>query len=208
MRFMTWNVWGRFGERWQRRQRAIVATLRAERPEFVALQETWRSEDQTQADLLAAELGMWSAFAPSRMPRDPDPDVRLGLAVMSRFPFRRVERHRLFEDTIALRAEVRMGNHNLHFVTTRLDWEDDHRRERQAEADALTDLVTELVSTGDGVVLAGDLNASPDRPVLRPLAADGPVSCESRIVGLDEDRGDPRSDHYAVVSDIPVATFI
>ncbi|GAA1121463.1 hypothetical protein GCM10009630_19160 [Kribbella jejuensis] len=36
MRFMTWNVWGRFGDRWLRRQRAIAETVRGPLAELVS----------------------------------------------------------------------------------------------------------------------------------------------------------------------------
>ncbi|MGW7683988.1 endonuclease/exonuclease/phosphatase family protein [Kribbella sp. NPDC054772] len=81
MRFMTWNVWGRFGDSWMRRQRAIARTVRAQRPEFVALQATWQSDGQRQTSQLGFELGMESAFALSRMPADSNPDVHLGLGM-------------------------------------------------------------------------------------------------------------------------------
>jgi endonuclease/exonuclease/phosphatase family metal-dependent hydrolase len=239
MRFMTWNVWGRFGDNWPRRQRAIVSTLRAQRPDFVALQETW----SVQVETLAAELGTSSAFAASRMPRDPDPDVRLGLGILSRFPLRAVEEHRLTDETIALRAEVPLRTRGLHFVTSCLDWEENHHHERLSQAAALAELVSELKSAGDEVVVAGDLNAPPDRPEIKLLltelddcwragegvtyssrnpylgsgewledhridyilATGDPMGCDSRVVGLDEDRGLPPSDHYAVVSDVHLA---
>jgi endonuclease/exonuclease/phosphatase family metal-dependent hydrolase len=242
---MTWNVWGRFGDRWLRRQRAIAETVRGQRPDFVALQETWCSAGQAQTGLLGLELGMASAFAPSRMPRDPDPGVRLGLGILSRFPLRKVERHTLSTGTVALRAEIRLGTSRLHFVTSCLDWEEDHQRERFAQASSLAALVSELRAGGDPVIVAGDLNAPPGRPELEPLlavlddcwqpdtydgvtyssrnpylgagewledhridyvlAGRGLTPSGSRLAGLDEDHGRPPSDHYAVVTDVPVA---
>jgi endonuclease/exonuclease/phosphatase family metal-dependent hydrolase len=168
---MTWNVWGRFGDRWLRRQRAIVDTVRAQRPDFVALQETWRRDGQAQTKLLGFELGMASAFARSRMPQDPDPEVQLGLGILSRFPLREVQQHNLSSGTIALRAEIRVGTGSLHFITSCLDWEEDHEQERIAQATSLAALVSELRAAGDDVVVAGDLNTPPDRPELAPLLA-------------------------------------
>ncbi|MER7243251.1 endonuclease/exonuclease/phosphatase family protein [Kribbella sp. NPDC000426] len=168
---MTWNVWGRFGDRWMQRQRAIIDTVRGQRPDFVALQETWHRDGQAQTGLLGFELGMKSAFAPSRMPQDPDPDVQLGLGILSRFPLCEVEQHQLSTGTVALRAEIRLGTSSLHFITSCLDWEQDHQQERLDQASSLSALVSELRAGGDAVVLAGDLNAPPDHPELEPLLA-------------------------------------
>ncbi|MFI5694655.1 endonuclease/exonuclease/phosphatase family protein [Kribbella sp. NPDC051586] len=242
---MTWNVWGRFGDRWLQRQRAIIDTVRGQRPDFVALQETWRSDGQAQTGLLGFELGMASAFAPSRMPQDPDPDVHLGLGILSRFPLRKVEQHTLSTGTVALRAEIRLGTDSLHFITSCLDWEEDHQQERLAQASSLAALVSDLRAGGDDVIVAGDLNAPPGGPELEPLLAvledcwqpqmhdgvtyssrnpylgkgewledhridyilaDGDLApIGSRLAGFDEDHGRPPSDHYAVVTDVPVA---
>lgn len=246
---MTWNVWGRFGDNWRRRHRAIVETIRAQRPEFVALQETWTAGEQTQADLLGAELGMSPVFALSRMPRDPDPDVRRGLAILSRYPLLGAERCSLSGETVALRAEIRLGYRSLHFLTTCLDWEEDHQRERLQEVDGLVELVSKLSASGDRVVVAGDLNAPADRPEIKRLlgvlrdCGEQPETgaghtyssrnpylgqgewlederidyiltvpdtsgdtghCRSWLAGFDEDHGNPPSDHYAVISDVPV----
>ncbi|MGW5188198.1 endonuclease/exonuclease/phosphatase family protein [Kribbella sp. NPDC004138] len=241
---MTWNVWGRFGDRWLRRQRAIAETVRTQRPDFVALQETWRADGRSQTHQLGFELGMSPAFAPSRMPPDPDPDVHLGLGILSRFPLREVEQHNLSEGTVALRAEIRLGAQSLHFVTSCLDWEENHERERLAQAEALAALVSELSAGGDEVIVAGDLNAPPDRPELKPLLAvlddcwkpngydgatyssrnpylghgewledhridyilanDGLTARRTHLTGFDEDHGRPPSDHYAVVTDVPL----
>ncbi len=166
---MTWNVWGRFDDNWPRRHRAIVDTIHAQSVDFVALQETWSADGTSQASMLGAELRLSSTFAPSRMPRDPDPGVQLGLAVLSRYPFLGIERHALAGETIALRAEIRLGERSLHFLTTCLDWEEDHDTQRAEQAGALVELVEKLSAAGDKVFVAGDLNAPPDRPEIGRL---------------------------------------
>ena len=103
-------------------------------------------DGRTQAGELGAELGMTPIYAPSRMPEDRDPGVGLGLAILSRFPIRRVEQHQLSEDTIALRAEIRLGSRSLHFITSYLDWEEDHEQQRLEQAGVLADLVSDLKS--------------------------------------------------------------
>ena len=78
IRVATWNVWGRFGP-WEERWPAIVAELRALNPDVIALQETWREEERTQARLLAEELGY---------PHWAHEDVEQvgGIAIVSRLP--------------------------------------------------------------------------------------------------------------------------
>ena len=50
---MSWNLWWRFGD-WRARHEAILATLRAERPDVCGLQEVWAVRDgEHQAELLA-----------------------------------------------------------------------------------------------------------------------------------------------------------
>src|SRR5215213_2934860 len=78
IRVATWNVWGRFGP-WEERWPAIVAELRALDLDVIALQETWREEERTQAQLLADELAS---------PHWAHEDVEQvgGIAIVSRLP--------------------------------------------------------------------------------------------------------------------------
>jgi endonuclease/exonuclease/phosphatase family metal-dependent hydrolase len=180
----------------------------------VALQETWRSDRQAQTGVLGFELGMKSVFAPSRMPPDPDPDVHLGLGILSRFPLREVEQHTLSTGTVALRAEIRLGTSGLHFISTCLDWEEDHQAERFAQASSLAALVSDLKAGGDEVIVAGDLNAPADRPELAPLLAvlddcwrpqtsdDATYSSRNPYLGTGEWLEDHRIDYILADSDL------
>jgi len=78
IRVATWNVWGRLGP-WEGRWPAIVDELRALDPDVIALQETWRDEQRTQAHLLADELG-YSQWAHE------DVEQVGGIAIVSRLP--------------------------------------------------------------------------------------------------------------------------
>ena len=90
---MTWNIWWRFGPKWQERQSVLVETLRAVDPDVVALQEVWGTDETTQAHEFAAILGLHAGFAEPSYPAVPDPPhvsdhdgVTLGLGVLSRWP--------------------------------------------------------------------------------------------------------------------------
>src|SRR5829696_8030142 len=69
---------GRFGP-WEERSPAIVAELQVLDPDVIALQETWRDEERTQARSLAEELGY---------PHSAHEDVEQvgGIAIVSRLP--------------------------------------------------------------------------------------------------------------------------
>jgi endonuclease/exonuclease/phosphatase family metal-dependent hydrolase len=69
VRAMTWNIWWRFGRHWEERQAAILATLERVRPDVVALQEVWGSDDTTQAHELGRALGMHAVTATTASPR-------------------------------------------------------------------------------------------------------------------------------------------
>jgi endonuclease/exonuclease/phosphatase family metal-dependent hydrolase len=176
MRVMTWNVWGRFGP-WQERETAISETIASERPDVLALQETWSTGTTTQADLLASRHGLHAAFAPSHMPDDPD--VELGLAVLSRWPIAGARQLRLETGdglhTVALMTDVQHPEGTLRFMTACLDWEEDRQAHRLRQARELLAVLTSPELDGPlPVVLAGDLNAPPHTVEIHELA--GPLT--------------------------------
>ena len=71
VRAMTWNLWWRFGPHWKDRQPAIRVTLERLRPDVVAFQEVWATEETTQAHELADLLGLHAAFASPSYPPAP-----------------------------------------------------------------------------------------------------------------------------------------
>ncbi len=175
VRVMTWNVWGRFGP-WRQRQSAISETIASIRPDVVGLQETWSTGSLGQANILAARLGLQATFAPSHMPDDPDADVELGLAVLSRWPMTGArpvrsatgEGHR----TVALAVDVHHPDGTVRFMTACLDWEEDRHDLRLQQAQELLAILTSHELDGPmPVVLAGDLNAPPSAPEMQTLAS-------------------------------------
>jgi endonuclease/exonuclease/phosphatase family metal-dependent hydrolase len=171
-----------FGSRWRDRQHGVLETLRGVDADVIALQEVWGTEATTQAHELAGRLGLHAGFTapsyppPSDAPRsDEDEVVELGLGLLSRWPItglRRVEtpaRHRTL-DPVALVATLAHPAGPLHVVVACLEYEPAYNDDRIAQARALVDLATDPALDGPlPVVVAGDLNAAPDSPVLRPL---------------------------------------
>jgi endonuclease/exonuclease/phosphatase family metal-dependent hydrolase len=179
VRAMTWNIWWRFGPHWQERQAAILATIDGVRPDVVALQEVWGSEDTTQAHELGKALGMHAGFAQPSYPAVPtdsdEPGISLGVAVLSRWPLHEQAvvalpaRHRAW-DPVALTARVEHPRGPMPVVATCLEHATVYSDDRIAQARQLADLGTSPDFDGPCPILVmGDLNASPDSAVLRPM---------------------------------------
>ncbi|MEJ3653435.1 endonuclease/exonuclease/phosphatase family protein [Actinomycetes bacterium KLBMP 9759] len=182
LRVVTWNLWWRFGPDWAARQPGIAATLRLLDADVVALQEVWGSSGTSQADRFGAQLGRHSAFVAPGLPPPPDPPERadqrgidVGLGLLSRWPISRckaVEMPARFRDPppVAMRATVDHPAGPLHVVVACLEWEPAFQADRVAQARALAALAADERLDGPApVVVAGDLNAAPDSPVLAPL---------------------------------------
>ena len=179
---MTWNIWWRFGPKWQERQSVLVETMRAVDPDVVALQEVWGTDETTQAHEFAASLGLHAGFAEPSYPAVPDPPqvadhegVTLGLGVLSRWPITSMQqvatpaRHRSWVP-LALQATLAHPAGPLPIVVGCLEYEAAYNDDRMAQAQALAELATDPIMDGPcPVIVAGDLNAAPDSAVLRPL---------------------------------------
>jgi endonuclease/exonuclease/phosphatase family metal-dependent hydrolase len=181
MRVMSWNLWWRFGDAWRERDRGILATLAALRPDVAGLQEVWGSAGTTQAEQLAERLGMHAAFAAPSLPPPPDPPerpdqagVEVGVAVLSRWPILEVRHHRLPSrhrpEIVALEAVVDHPGGPLHVVASCIDWEREFAAQRLAQTRALAALLTDAARDGPlPVLLTADLNAPPATPEIRAL---------------------------------------
>ena len=82
LRLIQWNIWWRFGSRWQERQPLILDVLRHIDADIVTLQEVWGDESGDQAAGLAAELGFFSVYEPASF----IDGMGLGNAILSRWP--------------------------------------------------------------------------------------------------------------------------
>ncbi|WP_051223148.1 endonuclease/exonuclease/phosphatase family protein [Agrococcus lahaulensis] len=182
LRVVTWNVWWRFGERWEERQEGIAATLERLDADIIGLQESWATREESQAAVLAERLGMQSQWAGPSLPELPDepesPDhagVDLGLAVLSRWPILDSWTRTLPSSRdvapVALVAVIEHPRGPLRVVCTCAEHHAHFGDDHVAQTRELAELVLELAALESPlpVLLIGDLNAPPDGPELAPL---------------------------------------
>ena len=171
---MTWNVWWRFGP-WEQREAAIVATLRAQSPDIVCLQEVWASDGgDDQARRLAEALG----FAYGRTPSPFWEGYSFGNAVLSRWPILSCDSRPLPDERgqpshrSALVASIDAPFGVCKVISTHTDYRFDRSATRLAQTQALAHFVADERGNPESdfpVVLAGDFNALPDADEMRHL---------------------------------------
>ena len=173
LRVMTWNLWWRFGP-WERRQAAIIESIRAAGPDVVCLQEVWTDADGGLARILAAELGYHPVTS------RPIGRSRVGFsnAVLSRWPCTPLADEALprADGTLGHRRVVAALVHtpwgHWPFASTHLDHRFDQSPARRRQARRLLELATRWrgePTTDLPVVVGGDLNAVPDSDEIRML---------------------------------------
>lgn len=167
---VTLNLWHDKAD-WPKRQALIVKTLKALRPDVIALQEVLQHEAlPNQAQTLAAALGYRYVFASVDAPDKPR---RYGNAVLTR--------HRiLVEEWKALQplddyrtvAHVRIavGSHTLDVYATHLNYTEEGSAIRREQVDDLLAYQRTTANGGPSIVV-GDFNAPADAPELAALGA-------------------------------------
>jgi endonuclease/exonuclease/phosphatase family metal-dependent hydrolase len=169
---MTYNIHHAENASGQIDPGGVARVIKAIKPDFVALQEvdsaTGRSKGIDEAVEIARLSGMPYVYFSRSMPFD---GGSYGNAVLSRFPLIQPITHSLIsltgeearsaaEVTVALK-----GGEKLSFSSTHLDYRGDNR-DRLQQADSLLAWYGERLMP---VLLAGDLNATPDKPEIHKL---------------------------------------
>jgi endonuclease/exonuclease/phosphatase family metal-dependent hydrolase len=170
IRVLTYNIHHGRGTDDQIDLVRIAKVIKSARPDIVALQEvdnkTLRSGRVDQTAELARLVGMDGKF----VHQIDYEGGQYGQAILSRFPISNLEVHWLpgtpdRERRIAGAASIRIGERNLIFVTTHLHHANQTFRQRQAEQ------LSEIFAADDAkqqtVILAGDLNATPESAPLQ-----------------------------------------
>lgn len=204
VRIVTWNVWWRYGERWEARQEAIAATLATWRPDVVTLQESFSpvADDERGRPLNRPPDAAATDDQPARLAAAVDlPHVRyaarlvkdgglgFGNAILSRWPVGRVETRELPdggvepEQRLVLAARLDRPGGALCVATTHLNYRLEHSAVRQAQARTVAGLLADWDVHGLPPVVTGDLNAESDSDELRLLT--GRAAAHRGIALLD-----------------------
>lgn len=171
VRLVTWNVWGRYGEEWERRQTGIEDALVEAAPDVVCLVEAWRQGDDTQPARVARRLD----FPHHQFVGDfEQEDWVSGIGLASRWPLSEAMRRPLrdedgsgFGEAVHVVVDGERGPIQL-FVAV-LDYPLDGSRLRLAQARELGRFVQEVGRQRDPIVVCGDFNASADSDEIRAL---------------------------------------
>lgn len=153
---------------------AVADIINTLRPELVALQEVDNKTTRVQGLDLAAELSRRTGMA-ARFGKAMDyAGGEYGNAVLSRLPILAATTHPLpatagAEPRAALETEIRLSDgRHLRFVSTHLDHQSNPEN-RRTQASRLRDLMADSPLP---IILAGDLNDTPDSETLALFAGE------------------------------------
>lgn len=173
VRVATWNVWGRYGSDWEARQAGLEEALAEVEPDVICLVEAWRSADgeSSQPERVADRLGLpCNCFVGDWQQED----WVSGIGLVSRWPMSEPRRHELrSRDGLgsgqAVHVTVSGERGPIQLVAVMLDYPLHASAVRQDQVKQLAQLVAELGSPRDLVIVCGDFNAGPDSDEIRML---------------------------------------
>jgi endonuclease/exonuclease/phosphatase family metal-dependent hydrolase len=171
VRVATWNVWGRHGQDWEKRQAGIEAALAQAAPDLVCLVESWGYEDTTQPARIARRLGLGHHYFAGGWEVE---DWLSGSGFVSRWPIRdpvlrplRGEDGSGFGNAAHVVVDGEQGPIQLFLAV--LDYPLGASALRQAQVKQLARFIQEVSSNRYPTVLCGDFNAGPDAEEIRML---------------------------------------
>jgi endonuclease/exonuclease/phosphatase family metal-dependent hydrolase len=178
-RFVTWNVWGRYGAD---RQAGIEQALLDAAPDVVCLVESWRTEETTQPELVAARLGMAHHHFVGDWEQE---DWVSGVGLVSRWPMNEPVRRPLRDENgsgfgAAVHVVVEGERGPIQLFVVALDYPLDASVLRQAQVRELGRFVSEVSRRRYPTVVCGDFNAGPDSDEIRMLTG----ASATAILGL------------------------
>lgn len=149
----------------------IAGVIRASGADLVAFQEVDRGVERTARVDQPGRLGELTGMQPIFEKNIPYQGGEYGNAILSRLPVESHQNHYLpqsrpGEQRGLLEARVRVAGRSLLFFATHFDYHSDDG-ERMASAAMVRRMVNER--PGQPIILAGDINATPDNRVLAEL---------------------------------------
>ncbi|QYC11261.1 endonuclease/exonuclease/phosphatase family protein [Brevundimonas nasdae] len=194
LKLVTFNIWHNQGD-WNARRPLLVAALRAQDADIIALQEVLEDADvglENQAQMLARELGGYHVAFVSTDPKGGA--RRYGNALLTRLPI-------LAEDSVkleplddfrtALRLRVEVQGRPVDVVATHLAWQDDAGPVRAQQIASLLDWLPQDVTP---LVVMGDFNADQQDPGLATMTGPRFFSAlprSSAVTTLNPAKGHP-----------------
>ncbi len=180
LRVMTYNIqYGNEG------LDSVIATIRAQNPDIVGLQEVdvhWmeRSRFVDQAALLAKGLGMEFRFA--HIYRIPNADAskpprEFGVGVLSKYPIVSFTNHEIMRHSTQvpnaapsplpgfLEASIDVKGRRVRVFNVHLDF----RRDPAVRTRQVADMISVMGDMNTPTLVLGDMNAPPNAPEVQPL---------------------------------------
>ena len=172
MRLMTWNLHIGRDAQWRPTFPQMIELMRAEQPDFIALQEVdcWarRTRWGNQPGQIGQALGMnWEFHA--TVPLFPLVGGGFGNAIVTRYPILACHRHRLpfrREPRGVIETIIEAEGRKIAIFATHFGLNQEERV-RQAQR------VVEIIAGRPNCVLMGDLNERPDGPAYQVLMEAG-----------------------------------
>ena len=165
------------------REASMIRELSRLKPDVLCLQETAIRQSApfyNQARVIAQALGLKSsAFANYGNPAQVSASIQYGIAIVSRWPLLEVRVRKLpsghggpADTRVALFAEIDAPDGPLGVVTTHLSWRPEEAEIRSMQLGLMMrELAGDAFAASTArIVLAGDLNATPDEPAIRALS--------------------------------------
>lgn len=189
----TFNIWHDMGN-WPARRPLLIAALRAQNADVIALQEVLEDADkglENQAETLARELGGYQVAFVSTDPEGAR--RRYGSALLTRLPVLARDSVRLepLDDyRTALRLRLSVGGRPVDVVVTHLAWQQDAGAVRARQ---IGHLLSWLPQDGTPLIVMGDFNAAQDDSGLAALT--GPRFISALPAGAAETTLNPAKGH-------------
>ncbi|PCH81185.1 MAG: endonuclease [Hyphomicrobiales bacterium] len=182
LRILSWNIWWRYGP-FERRQPAIIDTLKNIDADVIALQEVWGDGDSNLAQVIAEELGYHHVFRSNGNTEK----FEFGNAILSRWAIETSDFTMLFghegsdEKRLALFAKVNGPRGDIPVFATHLNWKFEHSHIRQRQVADLARFIRNHEFSDFPSVVLGDFNAEPQSEEIRMLKGLTTVPVEGMV---------------------------